>query len=162
MHGFFGRGWHDTRLTGVVAPTTLRGDTSSARPPTDCSTTMTEQRCGNISREELNKLALRQRHHYVPIWLQNRFTDDDGYLWHADKREDDEPPKRTPAKVLFLKKRMYQVRDPDTHELILDAEDAYSEMDSISAQAVRTILEATATAEAAHRSTVKVTPRHTR
>ena len=53
---------------------------------------------------------------------------------------------------------MYQVRDPDTHELILDAEDAYSEMDSISAHAVRTILEATATAEAANRSTVEIAP----
>lgn len=134
-----------------------RRHTSSARPPTDWSTRMTEQRCGNASREELNKLALRQRHHYVPIWLQNGFTDDDGYLWHADKRKND-VPKRTPPKALFLKKRMYQVRDPDTHELILDAEDAYSEMDSISAQAVRTILEATATAEAAHRSTVETAP----
>lgn len=97
----------------------------------------------------------------MPVWLQDRFTGDDGKLWHADKEKDD-VPKSTPPKALFLKKRMYQVRDPDTHELILDAEDAYSEMDSISAQAVRTILEATATAEAAHRSTVKVTPRHTR
>ena len=116
---------------------------------------MTEQRCGNASREELNKLALRKRHHYVPVWLQNGFTDDNGELWHADKRKDD-VPKSTPPRVLFRKKRMYQVRDPDTHELILDAENAYSEMDSIFAQAVRAILEATATTEAAHRSTVEI------
>ena len=118
---------------------------------------MTEQRCGNISREELNKLAPRQRHHYVPIWLQRGFTDDNGELWHADKRKDYKP-KSTPPKALFVKNRMYQVRDPDTDELILDAEDAYSEMDDISAQAVKTILKATATAEAAHHSTVKIVP----
>lgn len=117
---------------------------------------MTEQRYGNISREELNKLASRQRHHYVPIWLQSGFTDDDGYLWHADKREG--VLKRTSPKDLFLKKRMYQVRDPDTHELILDAEDAYSKLDSIFANAVKAILKATATAETAHCSTVETSP----
>ncbi len=134
-----------------------RRHTSSARPPTNWSTTMTEQRCGNISREELNKLAVPQRHHYVPIWLQRGFTDDNGKLWHADKRKY-HIPKSTPPKNLFLKKRMYQVRDPDTHELILDAEAAYSELDSISAHAVKTVLKATATAEAAHRSMVEIDP----
>ena len=53
---------------------------------------------------------------------------------------------------------MYQVRDPDTHELILDAEDAYSELDSSAAHAAKATLDATAIAEAAHRSTVAIAP----
>ena len=33
---------------------------------------------GNISQEDLDEKGKRKLHHYVPIWFQRGFTDDDG------------------------------------------------------------------------------------
>ena len=42
---------------------------------------MIEQECvGNISQEDPDEKGKRKRHHYLPIWLQKGFTDDDGLL----------------------------------------------------------------------------------
>ena len=47
---------------------------------------MIDQGCvGNISQEDLDEKGKRKLHHYVPIWFQRGFTDDDGLLWTADK-----------------------------------------------------------------------------
>ena len=111
---------------------------------------------GNISQEDLDKKGKRKRHHYVPIWLQKGFTDDDGLLWTADKNQGE--PKRIGPKILFAENRLNQVRDPDTSDrqprVMLDGEDAFSELDGVFSRTVRSVLERTVTAAAARRTIV--------
>ena len=83
---------------------------------------------GNISQEDLNEKGKRKLHHYVPIWFQRGFTDDDGLLWTADKNHGE--PQRISPKTLFAENRLNQVRDPDTSDghprVMLDGEDAFA------------------------------------
>ena len=65
---------------------------------------------GNVSQEYLDARGKRKFHHYVPIWLQTGFADDEGLLWTADKNWGE--PKRISPKVLFAENRLYQARDP--------------------------------------------------
>ena len=113
---------------------------------------------GNISQEELDARGKRKLHHYVPVWLQMGFADDEGLLWTADKNRGE--PKRVSPKVLFAENRLYQVRDADSSDgpprVMLDAEDAFSEADGVFAGTVRSVLERTAAAAAAGRTTVEV------
>ena len=47
---------------------------------------MSEQEfIGNTSQADLDEKGKCKLHHYVPIWLQKGFADDDGLLWTADK-----------------------------------------------------------------------------
>ena len=59
---------------------------------------------GNISQEDLNEKGKRKLHHYVPIWFQRGFTDDDGLLWTADKNHGE--PQRISPKTLFAENRL--------------------------------------------------------
>ena len=115
-----------------------------------------QERVGNISQEDLNEKGKRKRHHYVPIWLQKGFTDDDGLLWTADKNHRE--LKRIGPKSLFAENWLNQVRDPDTSggqlRVMLDGEDAFSELDGVFSRTVRSVLERTATAAAARRTIV--------
>ena len=115
-----------------------------------------QERVGNISQEDLNEKGKRKRHHYVPIWLQRGFTDDDGLLWTADKNHGE--PKRISPKILFAENWLNQVRDPDTSDgqlrVMLDGEDAFSELDGVFSRTVRSVLERTVTAAAARRTIV--------
>ena len=118
---------------------------------------MIEQECvGNISQEDLDEKGKRKRHHYLPIWLQKGFTDDDGLLWTADKNQGE--PKRIGPKILFAENWLNQVRDPDTSDgqlrVMLDGEDAFSELDGVFSRTVRSVLERTVTAAAARRTIV--------
>ena len=113
---------------------------------------------GNISQGDLDAKGKRKRHHYVPVWLQKGFADHEGLLWTADKTRGE--PKRISPKVLFAENRLYQVRDPNTSDgqlrVMLDAEDAFSELDGILSRTVKSVLERTATAAATGRTTVEV------
>ena len=120
---------------------------------------MTEKEfVGNISQADLNAKARRKLHHYVPVWFQKGFTDDDGLLWTADKYHGE--PKHVSPKMLFAEKRLNQVLDPDTNDgqprVMLDGEDAFSELDGIFSRTVRTVLEQAATAAAARRTIVDI------
>ena len=88
---------------------------------------------GNISQEDLDEKGKRKRHHYVPRWLQKGFTDDDGLLWTADKKQGE--PKRISPKNLFTENRLNQVQDPNTSDgqlrMMLDGEDAFSERETM-------------------------------
>ena len=103
---------------------------------------------GNISQEDLDEKGKRKLHHYVPIWFQRGFTDDDGLLWTADKNHGE--PQRISPKTLFAKNRLNQVRDPDTSDghprVILDGENAFAELDGVFSRTVRSVLERTAAA----------------
>ena len=111
---------------------------------------------GNTSQADLDEKGKRKLHHYVPIWLQKGFADDDGLLWTADKNHGE--PKRISPKMLFAEKRLNQVRDPGTSDgqlrVMLDGEDAFSELDGVFSRTVRSVLERTATAAAARRTIV--------
>ena len=111
---------------------------------------------GNISQEDLNEKGKRKLHHYVPIWFQRGFTDDDGLLWTADKNHGE--PQRISPKMLFAENRLNQVRDPDTSDghprVMLDGEDAFAELDGDFSRTVRSVLERTAAAAAARHTTV--------
>ncbi len=111
---------------------------------------------GNISQEDLNEKGKRKLHHYVPRWLQKRFTDDDGLLWTADKKQGE--PKRISPKTLFAENRLNQVRDPDTSDgqlrTMFDGEDAFAALDGVFSRTVRSVLERTAAAAAARHTTV--------
>ena len=118
---------------------------------------MSEQEfVGNTTQADLAEKGNRSLHHYVPIWLQKGFADDDGLLWTAEKNHGE--LKRISPKILFAEKRLNQVRDPDTYDgqlrVMLDGEDAFSELDGIFSRTVRSLLERTATAAAARRTTV--------
>ena len=111
---------------------------------------------GNTSQADLDEKGKRKLHHYVPIWYQKGFADDDGLLWTADKNHGE--PKRISPRMLFAEKRLNQVRDPDTSDgqlrVMLDGEDAFSELDSVFSRTVSNVLERTVTAAAARRTTV--------
>ena len=115
---------------------------------------------GNITQEELNEKGKRKLHHYVPIWFQRGFTDDDGLLWTADKNHGE--LRCTRPRVLFAENFLNQVRDPDMNDghprVMLDGEDAFAELDGIFSCAGRSVLERTATAAAARRTTVDLDP----
>ena len=105
---------------------------------------MSEQEfIGNTSQADLDEKGRRKLHHYVPIWFQKGFTDDDGLLWTAEKNHGE--PKHVSPKMLFAEKRLNQVLDPDTNDgqprVMLDGEDAFSELDGIFSRTVRTVLE---------------------
>lgn len=113
---------------------------------------------GNTSQADLDEKGKRRLHHYVPVWFQKGFTDDDGLLWTADKNDGE--PKAISPKMLFVEKRLNQVRDPDTSDgqlrVMLDAEDAFSELDGVFSRTVRSVLDRTMTATAARRTTVDI------
>ena len=110
----------------------------------------------NTIREDLDKKRKRKLHHTVPVWFQKGFTDDDGLLWTADKNQGE--PKRVNPKILFAENWLNQVRDPDTSDgqlrVMLDGEDAFSELDGVFSRTVRNLRERTATAAAARHTVV--------
>ena len=112
----------------------------------------------NTSQEDLNERGKRKLHHYVPIWLQRGFADDDGLLWTADKNKGE--PKRISPKMLFAENRLNQVREPHasdgTQRIMLDGEGAFSELDGLFSRTVRSVLARTATAAAARRAVVDI------
>jgi len=110
----------------------------------------------NISRKDLDEKGKRKLHHFVPIWLQKGFADDNGLLWTADKGQSE--PRSINPKKLFAENRLNQVRSPDTKDgqlrVILDGEDAFSELDDAFSRTVRSLLERTKIAVAACREVV--------
>ena len=118
---------------------------------------MSEQEfIGNTSQADLDEKGKCKLHHYIPIWLQKGFADDDGLLWTADKNHGE--PKRISPKILFAEKRLNQVRDPGTSDgqprVMLDGEGGFSKLDGVFSCTVRSVLERTATAAAARRTIV--------
>ena len=98
-----------------------------------------------ISDKEKQERLRKKRHHYVPIWLQRLFCNTDGKLYAANTLSGKEYV--TSPQNLFVVKRGYSVVDPESGELLCDAERAYAYLDGAVCPAVRAVLQSIERAE---------------
>ncbi len=98
-----------------------------------------------ISDKEKRERLRKKRHHYIPIWLQRLFCNADGKLYAGNTMSGKEY--MTSPQNLFVAKRGYSVVDPESGELLGDAEEAYAYLDGAVCPAVRAVLQSVERAE---------------